>query len=144
MDYFRGKRDWNQFLRLVENLSRREGTAVWAAKLSDDTLLEQLWEEYRKDRNLFDSVEERRPSLHGFSREVAMLTNIANLIIAQRIENNPAVSRAAKMLPTPIFPPEAIEIRWRQLARRKRESGIEAAQAKWEQYVEQTGVRPNG
>lgn len=144
MDYFRGKRDWNQFVRFVNALSKREGTAVWAAKLSDDELISQLWDEYRKNRSLFDSIEQRRPSLHGFTRELAMLTNITNMLIAQRIENNPAASRAVKMMPTPIFPPEAVELRWRELARRKREQGIEAAQERWTQAYERTGVKPNG
>lgn len=144
MDYFRGTRDWNQFLRLVDRLALREGTAVWAAKLSDDQMLEQLWEAYRKDRKLFDVVEDRRPSLHGFDKTQAMLLNIANLLIAQRIEANPATSRTVHMLPSPIFPAEAIELRWRALSRKKRESGIEAAQDKWTRIYEETGVKPNG
>lgn len=144
MDYFRGTRDWNQFLRLVDRLALREGTAVWAAKLSDEQMIEQLWEAFRKDRTLFDAVEERRPTLYGFDKTQAMLLNIANLLIAQRIENNPATSRSVHMLPAPIFPAEAVEIRWRALSRHKRESGIEAAQEKWTRIVETTGVRPNG
>lgn len=144
LDFFRGLKPWDQFLRLVDRAVLREGSALWAAKLSDEEFLESLWEKYRKNRRAFDNVEEVRPELFGFDRIQAMMTNIANLIIASRIDRNPHVQKHLKMLPTPIFPMEAIELRWRALSRRKRASGIEAAQAQWDRMVAETGVRPNG
>lgn len=144
MDWFRGLRPWNQFLRLIDRLALIEGTGTWAAKFTDPDMLEQLWDQYQKDRRMFDGTEAAKPTLMGFTRQQAMLTNIANLLIAQRMDTNPALGKHLDMLPVPDFPKALMEERWRSLSARKRNEGIEAAQERWQAKLEETGVRPNG
>lgn len=132
-----GQRSWRQFLNYIDRLALTEGTALWAAKLSDPQMLDDLWREYRKNRRLFDDikVEEVRPPLLGHTREIAMLTNVANLLISQQISDHPEIQRMMKPLPTPVFPKEACELRWRDLSARKRSEGIDAAQERWSASV---------
>ena len=144
LDFVRGKRPWAQFLRFVDRLSLIEGTQCWAKKFSDPEMLDQLWEQFRKDRKMFDRIDEVRPPLYGYDRHMAMLTNISNLLIALRMDNHPEISKALHMLPTPVFPREAVENRWREMGRKKRAEGIEAAQNRWQEIVDTTGVRPIG
>jgi hypothetical protein len=138
-----GARPWNQYVRFVDRLALIEGTATWAAKLSDPAIIEQLWEEYQKDRTIFDQIKDVRPSLIGFDRKTQMLTNIANLIVGHRIDDHPSLGRALEPIPTPRSMKDIIEERWSDHAKTKRISAIEQAQARWEEQFERTGVRPN-
>lgn len=153
MDFFRGiagvrhrgggERSWRQFLNYVDRLSATEGSAVWAAKLTDPEMLEELWAEYRKDRTIFDTVEAPRPSLVGFTREVQGLTNIANVAIGARIDAHPSLARALDHMPIPMFTKEILEERFSKLAKEKRLSAIEEAQQRWQDEFDRTGVAPN-
>lgn len=144
MDFFRGRRPWNQFLRLVDRLSLIEGTACWALKFSDPATLDSLWEKYRKNRRLFDNLEDVRPPLLGFDRQQSMLTNVVNMLIGLRKDIRPEIGRSLQPIPAPVFLKEAVEARWKELSRVKREKGISEAQDRWTRIYEQTGVKPNG
>lgn len=153
MDFFRGirgvrhagggQRSWRQFLNYVDRLSTTEGSAVWAAKLTDPDMLEELWDEYRKDRSIFDQVKEPRPSLIGFTREVQGLTNLTNVVIGGRIDHRPNLARVLDHMPIPLFTKEILELRFSALAKNKRESAIDAAQQRWQDQFDRTGVAPN-
>lgn len=132
-------------MRRVDQLSEMEGTRVWAAKLSDEQLIDDMWEQYRKDRNAFEKMTSgARPSLIGFTRQQAMLTSIANMIVALRMESHEGVAKATTFLPMPIFPLESVELRWKALSQRKRSQGIDAAQALWDAKVAAGVSNPYG
>lgn len=108
-------------------LAERQGSQIWAAKLSDPALIDQLEAEMREMKGKF-SASDVRPSLVGFDQYTSALLLLTNHVISMRMEQgNPKL----KHLEGPVFPMEVVEDRIRKWAAGKRNTAIERSQAKW-------------
>lgn len=72
VDFFRGKHSWAKLARLIGQLVRRQGTALWCAMVDDDELIAQILKEQEQD----DAPVSSTPPLEEFSPEGYQLANI--------------------------------------------------------------------
>lgn len=116
-------------------LAERQGTAIWAAKLSDPVLIDQLEAEMKKSGPI--DAGEFRPSLYGFDSVASGLHQVANQLISMRIEQG---NHKLKHLPGPVFPAEIVDDRLRRFAKMKRDDVIARSQAR---NAERRGLKIN-
>lgn len=109
-------------------LAERQGTAIWAAKLSDPELIDRLEEEMRTHGRL--SLSDMRPPLLGFDQYAAGLLMLTNQVISLRMEQG---NVKLKHLEGPKFPTEIVDERLRKFATTKRNTAIDRAQQRWAQ-----------
>lgn len=108
-DFIRGTRPWAQFLTYTTYLAENvDGSAVWAAQLSDDRFLPMI-EARLKELAKVKDAPPTRPSLNGYSREVDGLHRVANELRALRGE----LGKWAEPVPIlgPLFPGDKLAAR---------------------------------
>jgi hypothetical protein len=102
--WVRGEKPWEQFLIYCDRLGSQQGTALWAAYLTD----ERLFEEYRKAwAARKDGKDDHRPSLVGFDRAAEGLMAVqAEIALLHRVT---ARNLAYPLPKGPLFPGERFE-----------------------------------
>lgn len=110
---------------------------MWAKKLEDPALIDQLEAEMREGKVDLTSV---RPPLLHFDQVASGFLNLTNQIIALRSERSG--NGKLNMAKGPEFPVEIVEKRLRAHAATKRMSSIERAQNRWRERHQDAPSQP--
>lgn len=133
-DFIRGTRPWAQFLNYAEYVGNIEGSALWAAQLSDDRLLPEIEAAIKASKG----KEAGRPPLAGYSREVDAMFRVATELRMLRAEIGKWGS--APPILGPLFPAEKIQARQDAVEVNELQAAIEAGHRNWREAKTRAGI----